>query len=197
MIALNRVSEITTYLKWLIFSIIKVVLLIFTAIPAALIIPLFTKVQPSNLPSYKWGWIWGTFDNPPQGDRGWVSKRSLFKNSTSGVKGYINRVGWMLRNPLYGLSRKLQVSFVEGDVLDIKGNPNISDKNKVSGWMFAKLKDSRGNLKAFEWYSVTPYSKRRNVRIRIGWKIKTDKMQERGWARHVITINPFDGYGND
>ena len=109
----------------------------------------------------------------------------------------MNRVGWLLRNPIYRFSKWAKVPYDVGDELSISGNPNISDKYKISGCMFATLKDSRGNLKAFEWYSVTPYPERRNVRIRLGWKIKTDKMQERGWARHVVTINPFDGYGDN
>ena len=101
----------------------------------------------------------------------------------------------MIRNPLYGFTKVADVSYDSDDVLRIKGNPGISDKYKIPGWMFATLRDRTGKLKAFEWYSVTPWSKNRNLRIRIGWKIKTDKMQERGWARHVVTLNPFDGYG--
>lgn len=189
-------DKVLVVLKWLVFSVGKIVLLP-TSIVAAIFVPMFTKAEPDDKELYSWGGWWGTFDNPPQGDRGWIAKHSTFPNVIDGWKGYVNRVGWMLRNPLYGYSRKVGVTYNSEDSLSIKGNPDISDKYKIAGWVFTTLKDSGGKVKAFEWYSVTPYTKRRNVRIRIGWKIKTDKMQERGWARHVLTINPFDGYGTD
>lgn len=171
-------------------------LVLFITVPFAnIIVPFFYRAKSYDADKYTWGGIWGTFDNPPQGDRGWVTKHSIFPNIVTGWKGYVNRVGWMFRNPLYGYSKLIGVDYKEGYELMIHGNPDISDKYKISGWMFATLRDTRGNLIAFEWYSVTPYSKTRNVRIRLGWKIKTEKMQERGWARHVVTINPFDGYG--
>ena len=171
-------------------------LLILPTVPfASIIIPLFTRAMPDQ-PLYTWGSIYGTFDNPPQGDRGWITKHSPFPNVTTGWEGYLNRVGWMLRNPLYGLAKKLGIDYEPTDVLSIKGDPNISDKYGIQGWMHASLRDRKGKLKAFEWYSVTPWSKTRCLRVRLGWKIKTDKMQERGWARMVFTCNPFDGYNN-
>ena len=182
------------YLKWLLISLVKLPLLL-TVPLMAVIISLFTRPDFEEKDIYKWGSIWGTFDNPPQGERAWVNKNSPFVGHVTGIKGYINRVLWMIRNPLYGFTKVADVSYDSDDVLRIKGNPGISDKYKIPGWMFATLRDRTGKLKAFEWYSVTPWSKNRNLRIRIGWKIKTDKMQERGWARHVVTLNPFDGYG--
>lgn len=183
-----------TYLKWILGTIGKLVL--FLTVPIAnTLVPLFYKEQTVGLSRYTWGGIWGTFDNPPQGDRGWITKHSPFPNITKGWKGYINRCGWMWRNPLYGYSRMIGIDYKPDYELTITGNPDISDKYKIAGWMWATLHDTRGNLIAFEWYSVTPYLKKKNVRIRLGWKIKTDKMQERGWARHVVTINPFDNYG--
>jgi hypothetical protein len=172
----------------------KIVMLI-TVPFASVIIPLFTRTMPLQA-LYTWGSLWGTFDNPPQGDRGWITKHSTFPNVTTGWKGYINRVGWMLRNPLYGLAKKLGIDYEPTDVLSIKGNPDISDKYGIPGWMHASLRDEFGKLKGFSWYSVTPWSKGRCLRVRLGWKIKTDKMQERGWARMVFTCNPFDGYDN-
>lgn len=182
------------YLKWLLISLVKLPLLL-TVPLAAVLISLFTRPDFEEKDIYKWGSLWGTFDNPPQGERAWVNKNSPFIGHVTGIKGYINRVLWMIRNPLYGFTKVADVSYDSDDVLHIKGNPGISDKYKIPGWVFATLRDRTGKLKAFEWYSVTPWSKNRNLRIRIGWKIKTDKMQERGWARHVVTLNPFDGYG--
>ena len=47
----------------------------------------------------------------------------------------------------------------------------------------------------FEFYGVFPYCKTRDVRIRLDWKILTDKFQRQGFAQLVNTFNPFDGYG--
>lgn len=170
-------------------------MLLILAIPASVFVPIYYREQGQDLQKYTWGGWFGTFDNPPQGDRGFITKHALFKNTTSGWRGYVNRVQWMLRNPLYGFARSAGVTYCAGDTLTISGNPSISDKYKIKGWMFAQLRDDKGKLKAFEWYSVTPYSNGKNLRIRLGWKIKTDKMQQRGWARHVVTINPLDNWG--
>lgn len=181
--------------KFIIASIGKLLLL--PTVPfAAVIISIFTRPHEGDRRLlYAWGWIWGTFDNDVKGDEGYITKHAPFPSVITGWKGYTNRVVWMIRNPLYNYSRAAGVDCSESDVLAVKGDPNISDKYKIPGYMWATLRDKNGKLKAFEWYSVTPYSKRRNLRVRLGWKIKTDKMQERGWARHVVTINPFDGYG--
>lgn len=182
------------YAKFLLIVLGKIIM--FLGLPLALlIIPLIYRAQEEGKPLYTWGGQYGTFDNPPQGDRGYIAKHAPFPNVITGWKGWVNRIGWMWRNPLYGYSKSTGIEYNETDILNIKGNPNISDKYKIAGWMWATLRDSEGNLKAFEWYSVTPWSDRRNLRIRLGWKIKTEKMLERSWARHVVTINPFDGWG--
>lgn len=182
------------YLKWLLISLVKLPLLL-TVPFAAVLISIFTKPDFEEKDIYEWGNLWGTFDNPPQGDRGWINKHCPFPGEFYGLKGYINRTGWIIRNPIYGFAKVFSIDYTGGDYLDIKGNPGISDKGKIPGTMFARLYDSEGRVKAFEFYAVWPWSTNRNLRMGFGWKIKTDKMQERGWARHVMTANPFDGYG--
>lgn len=181
------------WLKWL-AAVAGKILLLPTVPIACAVVSLFTRWQ-SEIGLYTWGGWWGTFDNPPQGDRTFIREHSPFPNITSGWRGYINRVAWMWRNPLYGYAKSVGIDYDHGDVLSIKGNPNISDKYKIAGWMHASLRDSSGRVKGFEWYSVTPWGESRNLRVRLGWKIKTDKMQERGWARMVFTCNPFDTFG--
>ena len=95
------------YLKFAMLWVVDILVTVLTAIPAAFIVSAFTREQPHGSPSYTWGWLWGTYDNPPQGDEGFVRKRAVFPEVTTGVKGYINRVMWMLRNPLYGLANIL------------------------------------------------------------------------------------------
>lgn len=184
------------YVKWLLFAIVDIVMTLVTAIPAAIIIPIFTREQPYGKPEYTWGWIWGTYDNPPQGDQGFVAKRAPFPGETTGLKGYANRVAWMLRNPLYGLAKRMALKYSCTGELVIKGDPDISDKYKRPGYMFARLYEL-DRVTGFEYYLVKPWSETKDIRIRIGWKMTTDKFKEKGFAQFVCTANPFDGYGDD
>lgn len=184
------------YVKFVLLAIIDLVLTIFTVPLAALIIPAFTRAQPHGLKEYKWGWIWGTYDNPPQGDEGFVAKRAPFVGVTTGFKGYVNRAAWMIRNPLYGFAKRCGLTWDDEYTIVITGNPNISDKYKIPGSMLAKLYDGK-KLIGFEYYLVKPWSDTKDLRMRMGWKLTTDKVQQKGFAQFVCTANPFDGYGND
>lgn len=104
----------------------------------------------------------------------------------------------MRRNRLYGLKRWLAVDYMVCTNRKFRGNPAISDKHKISGWLFVTARCHSKKLQAFEWYSVTPYTKTRCLRIRLGWKIKGDKFDDVGeFGALVFTINPFDTYGDD
>lgn len=182
------------YLRWLVLTLADYLLLL-TVPLAAILVPIFTRAQEYGKESYSWGSLWGTFDNPPQGDEGYVRKRSWFPGVTTGFKGYLNRVGWMFRNPLYGYSKLCGLKYNESDKLVVTGNEHISDKYKIPGWMFARLyRDNK--LVGFEFYCVKPWSETKDLRARLGWKITTDKFKEKGFAQLVNTINPFDGYGD-
>ena len=180
------------------FSVILYTTLLPLSYPAAVIIPLFTRPMPHKLPQgYSWGGWFGTYDNPPQGDEGFIAKRCPFPNVLTGWKGYINRVVWMKRNKLYGLKRKLSYEYTTRTVVSLKGNPDISDKYKIPGYLHVSARE-KGKLKAFEFYGVFPYTSSRCVRVRLGWKIKGRKFTKPGdLAPLVFTINPVDGYGND
>lgn len=183
------------YLKWLFITILDYVLHL-TLLVAPPIIALFTGAMPHYQAPYSWGWIWGTWDNPPQGDEGFMYKHAIFKGETTGFKGYVNRVQWMLRNKLYGYARWAAISYNPSSVLTYEGNPDISDKYGLPGSYFAKL-HLDGKLIGFEYYLIKPYSKNRCIRLRLGWKMMTDKFQRYGFAQHVNTFNPFDGYDNN
>lgn len=176
--------------------IIKILLLI-TVPFAAVFIAISTKPDVHDKVRYRWGGIYGTYDNPPQGDEGYVTKRCLFPNQITGFKGYINRVLWMIRNPLYNLARYLGIEWDASYTITQEGNPDISDKYKIPGKLMTKAWDKNGKLVAFGFYMVKPWSKTRNLRIRWGWKVKSRAVEEQGFIQFVATCNPFDGYGND
>lgn len=82
-----------------------------------------------------------------------MAKRAPFPNKLTGFKGYINRTMWIIQNPLYGYNKLTGIKCTGGEVT-IKGNPDISDKYKISGWMWATY---TGKSKAFEFYAVLPH----------------------------------------
>lgn len=182
------------YVKWLLLTLLDYILIL-TVPFAAIGVSLFTKADSYDKDVYTWGGLWGTYDNPPQGDEGFAFKRAPFPNVNTGVKGYLNRCMWMIRNPMYGFARKSAVDYKQDVIVTHIGDENISDKEKRPGWYFAKAK-RKGKVIAFEFYGVFPYSKTRDVRLRLGWKIMTDKFKRYGFAQLVNTINPFDGYGD-
>lgn len=182
------------YIKWVLIFCLYVLLIPTLLIAPFIIALIYKEMDYKDDGSYTWGWIWGTYDNPPQGDEGFVAKHALFPNVTTGAKGYVNRVQWMWRNKLYGFDKYTSLKYKPSIALEVLGNPNISDKYKIPGWYFVKARD-RGKLVGFEFYSILPWSERRNVRTRLGWKILTDKFERFGFAPHVNTFNPFDGYG--
>ncbi len=182
------------FLKWMVLALLDWALLL-TVPLAAPIIAAFTRAEPYDQRPYSWGWIWGTWDNPPQGDQGYAAKRAPYPGAITGWKGYLNRVMWMLRNPLYGYAKRVSVPYSDTLQLTYIGNPNISDKEKRPGWYFATVRDD-GKLVAFECYCVLPWLFGRCLRSRLGWKIMTDKFQRYGFAQLVNTFNPIDGYGD-
>lgn len=163
---------------------------------AAPVIAAFNKAEPYGAESYSWGGWWGTYDNPPQGDEGFVEKRAWFIGKTTGWKGYLNRINWMIRNPMYGYSRLVALDYKSTDTQVLIGEDGISDKYGIAGWYFVRVYDG-SELKGFEFYGVFPYSfwKGRDLRVRLGWKILTGKFAENGFAPIVNTVNPFDGFG--
>lgn len=184
-------------LKYIVFVIVDIFFMLFRWIPGSIIIPIFTRAQPHGKDRYNWGWIFGTFDNPPQGDEGYVEKRSWFPGVTTGFKGYLNRVGWMIRNPMYGLAYGLSVHMKEGWTVEHEGDMDISDKYKRPGFRRSRILNEKNKVVAFEIYMVKPWSEKRCLRLRMGWKIKSSKLEEMGLAQFVFTCNPLDGYGND
>jgi len=165
------------YIKWLALCVLDWLLLLLVQ-SAAPIIAAFTRAQPHDAGPYSWGWLWGTYDNPPRGDEGYVAKRAPFKGLIAGWQGYVNRVWWMIRNPLYGFARMSAIPHSQNTVQNLIGKDGISDKDGIPGWHFVRVYslDSKKQV-GFEFYGVFPYSTTRDVRIRLGWKILTDKFR--------------------
>jgi hypothetical protein len=185
---------ITIYLEWFCKATLTILLLPTTYV-AAPIISLFTKAE-KDTDTHSWGGWYGTYDNPPQGDRKYV-RSAFYPGETTGFKGYVNRIGWLLRNKLYNLKKKFGKT-IKKDSFEVVtiGNENVSDKYKIPGSYFSVYR-VKGEPQAFEYYSVFPWSKNKCIRCRLGWKITTDKFDEiNEFAPLVLTFNPIDTYGD-
>lgn len=182
------------YILWALFFVIDKILLILS-LP---LIPFLSLFTANGWP--KWGSIFWTYDNPPQGDLGYQAKRAPYCPASSPWELYVNRVFWLYRNPNYGFNKLACIIY--GSDLEVKmvrfggAGDMISDKYRHPGWYYAECRNHYNDLIAFEFYAVLPWSENHDLRIRLGWKILTNKFQQLGFAPLVGTINPFDGYGN-
>jgi hypothetical protein len=184
-----------TYFKWIIFCLIDWAML---PVHYALA-PLLSLFTGRGWP--KWGgWFW-TYDNPPQGDGGFQVKRAPYINASSPWQLYVNRVFWLWRNPLYGLQKAFSVRHGSDVIVKLirfgGSGVDTSDKYRRAGWYYAECLDDFEYLIAFELYAVIPWSSTRCLRLRLGWKIVTDKFERLGFAPLVDTFNPLDGYGDE
>src|SRR5678810_1219669 len=74
-------------------SVLLYILLLPVSTPAAFVVSTWTRPDDTD-----WGGWFGTYDNPPQGARKWLKDHP----ELTGWRGYLNRVGWIRRNRLYG-----------------------------------------------------------------------------------------------
>lgn len=188
------------YIKYILFMIADILLM-----PYFLVGPIFLSMftregsyHDDRDVFYTWGGWLGTWDNPPQGDEGYNENRAFFKGGyTTGWKGYLNRIGWLWRNPGYNFQRKIGQPYPDGDNWELTwtGDENISDKYELPGYYFAKLRVD-GKVEAFEFYLVQPWLFGKCLRIRLGWKMMTDKFARYRFATFVDTISPLKSYGD-
>ena len=174
--------------RWLLLSCLSITVTALSYFIAP-ILSLFTSDRWPN-----WGeWFW-TYDNPPEGDGGYIATRAPFVPSSTPLQKYVNRVFWLWRNPSYGFDKKLGIQYKPSMTVSLWGNPDVSDKRMVHGWYLAKCFDD-GELVAFEFYAVIPYGKK-CLNMRLGWKITARKFKELGFAAIVNTFSPTKQYGS-
>ncbi len=186
--------------KFFALFLMDAVLWVFNLVIASWVVSMFTRAQPDlNEHGKPWGGWFGTWDNPPQGDEKY-QRECMFPGVTTGLKGYWNRVGWLRRNPLYGFNKWAGIPYKDSYEFHVDGNENISDKDRVPGSYYAKVIDAHnGKVVAFEYYLVKPWrigSFEKCIRVRLGWKVMTDKFERYGFATLVDTANPFKSYGD-
>ena len=197
-------GEKMIYLKWLLFCIPDLVMQV---IGKALspVLPLFVRTEKNaygeiewhtdgsamqaNLP--KWLQWFQTDDHDCDGDRGSWERHPGFDWWST----YKRRTAWFFRNTAYGFCiRVIGVPVYPSDEYVVKGNPDASDTNGVSGACFRRVyRDDK--LICFQFYYIRWYENRwfrACVRIGLGWKLFGNWHEADGKvAMHQLYFNPL------
>lgn len=163
------------YVKWLLM--VPVMLLVSAlTFPLAFVIVPFAEYREGwhDNGAYKdWGWYlpkwlnwFQTPDNSLDGDYGWQHEHWQWRfKLPAALCTYVGRVGWLWRNPGYGVG----VVYFDSAVpvtATYSGNPSVNDSPGVEGWCLVHA----GGLFQLVW--VKRISITKCVYCNFGWNIK-------------------------
>ena len=163
------------YLRWLALLPIMLVVTVLT-FPLALILPRFAEMREGPLNNgtrYGKGWYlpswlswFQTPDNSLDGDDGWIHEHWQWRyRLRADLCTYVGRVGWLWRNPGYGVGVVYFDSAVPV-VATYEGNRAVNDSPGVDGTCLVHA----GGLFQFVW--VKRISTGKCVYFNLGWNIK-------------------------
>ena len=174
------------YAKYAIFVIVNLML---GAANLALAFPVALCADKDGwLP--RWLWWFQTPGDSLNGSIGWQTRNRWFLVQDTLWKQWLNRVGWMYRNPIYGFAISvLGAQAQPGDELITTGDIQTSNHKPIhAGWVHYLLM-REGKPVYFQLYIVKPWWFGRYLRLNLGWKLwdmpTTDKMQ------FTFSPNPF------
>ena len=164
------------YLKWLLLLPVMLVVTVAT-FPLAFILPLFAEQREglldngtkSGIGYYlpKWLSIFQTPDNSLDGDEGWRTEHAQWRfKLPNWLATYVGRVGWLWRNPGYGVGCVILEDFEHNLEATYAGNPQVNDSPLVEGYCFVKDR----NLFQFVWCKKISATK--CLYFVFGWNIK-------------------------
>ena len=187
---------IAAVLRWLLMLIADLTVFVLAWLLAP-ILPLFA-VGKEQLPD--WLSYFSAEDNPLDGDVGYITLHAPFKGySQHGIKRYINRVWWLVRNPGYGFSYQVLGHRVNSMPRVVSGDPLVSDSVNLT---VGRMHGLSGHVLvregwAFEFYLVHQYNNSNQCfRLRLGWKLLGWVNEPGQWpiggkAQFVCGIKPF------
>ena len=140
----------------------------------------------------KWLWWFQTPGDSLYGSTGWQTKDRWFLVEDTKWKQWLNKVGWLYRNPIYGFAIDvLGIQGEETDTLVITGDVLTSNHNPIHyGSVRYELVRS-GKVIAFQVYTVKPTSwyNSRYTRTNYGWKLWSFPTKEK--IQFTFSPNPF------
>jgi hypothetical protein len=154
------------YIKYSFLAILQL-LISLVSYPLAPFVSLFCN-SDGNLP--KWLSLFQTYDNTCDGDDGYKTEHRFFPSNSNGFQRWVNRTGWLWRNPAYGFDMLLGADCQVNDTLIISGDKATGDGPYHPGSCNWRL--YRGTkLIAFQWYYVGNFSTTKCLRVNVGWKL--------------------------
>lgn len=140
------------------------------------------------LPS--WLWWFQTPGDSLNGSNGWQTRDRWFLIQDTWFKRWVNRVGWLYRNPMYGFAISVlgaQAGF--RDTLVTSGDPLTSNHKPLhKGWVRHVLLRN-GKPVYFQLYIVWPWCATRYLRLNLGWKLWSYPTLEK--MQFTFSPNPF------
>lgn len=192
------------YLKWLLLCIPDLLMQVIGKLLSP-VLPLFVRTPRNSEGEIEWKtdgsamqahlpkWLswFETDDHDCDGDHGSWERHPGFDWRSV----YRRRTAWFFRNTGYGFCiRVIGVPVYPTDKYVIKGNPDASDTNGISGQVFRRVyRDDK--LICFQWYFIRWYENRwfrACIRIGLGWKLFGNWHEATGKvAMHQLYANPF------
>jgi hypothetical protein len=184
-------------LKWFLLIPAEIIMNVLALILAPVLSLVSVLFRVEWLPS--WLWWFQTIDNDLDGDSGWHTAHFTNLESTSyGFKRWLKRTLWLMRNRAYGFADSVSgVKIVVGDVIQVKGNPDITNSGGVAGSFYAEAFSSGSDTpKAWCYMLVWNWGLGRCLRIYLGWKLQnwvhnSGTVIDGGEAIYVVFFNPF------
>ena len=138
-------------LKWLLLLPVMIVVTVAT-FPLAFILPFFATMQDGlinngtgfglgpRLP--KWLNLFQTPDNSLEGDEGWRIEHAQWRfKLPKPLCVYVGMVGWLWRNPGYGVGCETMEDFENNLEATYTGNPQVNDSPLVEGYCLVRARD--------------------------------------------------------
>ena len=148
------------------------ILMFFIGSFLSIYLPVFA-IGKDHLPSWL-SWF-DTPDNTLDGDDGYKTLHAPFKGTQTGIKQYINRWFWLLRNPSYGFDISVLGATVTELPVVIKGDLLVSNNQNLTTGRKTGLSGSvyiTDDSNHFEYYYVRQWgSSSKCFRLRLGWKL--------------------------
>lgn len=150
---------------------------LFMSLAAYVVVPIAVAFREANrLP--RWARWFETEDNDICGDDGHYRR---WQNSPV----YFKAVAWLWRNRAYYFSKHVVGAKPFTAIIDVFGNPLVSNRPYVPGWCLRLTPEGY-----FQLYVIIGWGKNRLVRINIGWKLWGDPMHP-NFGQYVFAFNPW------
>jgi hypothetical protein len=137
-----------------------------------------------------------TTDNSLDGDSGWVENHLWFAKGSRGIKRYIERVRWLMRNTGMGFNEKVLGGLANGGMLyTAVGDEATGNRPLHNGWVFRTITNPNGRGTYWCFYYVRSWNSTMCIRILLGWKI-WQYPQVGKKLQFTLNFNPFMGWAD-